>query len=401
MHLPSQRQVYTTQPSTGLYPLSPEILISVGNNHTGANDKTHELLIDGMPLESTYEVTQDDNSFNGWKLLSTAQKILQDFRVKICQRMRAQGQEAVKVVARREKDDSIKIFFRGLMRCGSVWLCPFCMINDAKAKRAALVESLARIARSGTALHMLTLTCQHSRTDSLLDVFKKLFLARRTMRNRSGWKSIMKPIEGEVIIRTTEITHGENGWHVHTHELLATLEPLTESQIEAIYQEWLKASLAAGLQAPSRKAFDCRQSDAGHAAKYVTKYGAAEEVTDAGLKHSRGNLTYIDLLKMAENGNRYAESLIREYATATKGRQKMEFGRGWREPLGCDDPPESDDTEERTASDSDVIVLDYFDDRVWRKILEREARYRVLKAYRRGGVTAGRAEVDRIWFEDG
>jgi hypothetical protein len=185
---------------------------------------------------------------------------------------------------------------------------------------------------------------------------------------------------------------------VHTHELLISERELTEGEIDAIFGEWRSASLAAGLKAPSRLAFDLRQVNAEHGSSYLTKYAIANEIADAGIKHSRGGYTYLDLLKLAGTGSKLAISLIREYAAATKGRQRMEFGRFWREILGCDEKPATEDGEEHKENDRDVIVMDAIGNEVWMRVLAAGARWQVLAAYRSGGTSGGRRLLDAIWL---
>jgi hypothetical protein len=347
-------------------------------------------------LESTYGVAQDEKSFNGWRLLETAQRWLSNYRVKICQRSIRRSQDVVKIVSKTNDAGTKNVYYKNLMRCESVWLCPFCMAEDARARHKILAERLEFITKASSRLYMLTLTCQHSRLDSLKSIFTKFFKARRTSRNRSTWKKIMQPIDGEMIVRSTEITHGENGWHVHTHEILATSEELTEQQIENIFLECRSASLDAGLKAPSRAAFDLHIVDASHGSSYVTKWGIEQEVIDPGVKHSRGNMTYIDLLKWTESGNIQARDLIREYAAATKGRQKMEFGRGWKELLGMENDVKSDEQEQEVSGVQGEIVLDSIDRYVWYQVVNAGQRHKVLVAYAQGGQRGGRALLTQI-----
>jgi hypothetical protein len=271
------------------------------------------------------------------------------------------------------------------------------MIAEAMKRRAALTESLARLQKCGFTLSLLTLTCQHYRTDSLKEVFAKLFAARRTMRNRTGWKKLLAASESEILVRTTEITHAENGWHVHTHEIIVSTRPISPDESESIFDEWSKASVTAGLKAPSRKAYDLHTCDGAHGAEYLTKYDVSKEMTDATIKHSQGGYTYCDLLKLAQTGSKHAISLVEEYAAGTKGRQKMEFSKGWQDLLAPEYPEPEREENENAATDADVIILDSFDDQTWAKILEHCARYRILLAYKSGGQRGGRDALDALW----
>ena len=66
---------------------------------------------------------------------------------------------------------------------------------------------------------MITFTFPHVKTQALDDILTRFKDALDEMRANGSWRRYFKSIDFEGLITSTEITHGFNGWHPHTHEL--------------------------------------------------------------------------------------------------------------------------------------------------------------------------------------
>lgn len=234
---------------------------------------------------------QSETAKSGWKVHATYK----------CHHVRRSKGVGVHREAR-----SGSAFYGGLATCGSVWACPVCAAKVQQKRRAELVQLIdyaysnvlcapvlysalsyttigpryvrlrcwGVMPRPGSPSYskvkewaigprrpncptMLTFTFPHGRFDSLAWLRDCMSDAFARLRSGSAWEAIKERVGYEGLVRSTELTHGQHGWHLHTHEIWL-LGLLSEQQKAEFLRDlrlaWLAACMSAGLIGPSTKA---------------------------------------------------------------------------------------------------------------------------------------------------
>ncbi len=272
-----------------------------------------------------------------------------------------------------------KVFFNGLAVCGSVWTCPVCAAKITERRRVDMTSLLQAATDAGMKVSLLTLTAPHQHFDKLEDLLEKFGKARELLRGRKIWKRFVKIYDIVGSVRCLEVTHGANGWHVHTHELLfqrstlpvptgltQLLDPDTSDSRRktkrppTLAHAWQDACLSVDLKAPSLTA-GVDLSDGTYAAAYVSKWGLAHEVTKSHVKQGRqGGKTPFDLLRSVFEGGSSAASdgaRFQEFATAFRGKQQIHTSQGLRALLKVS---VEEKTDEELAEESELSPDDFF-----------------------------------------
>lgn len=240
------------------------------------------------------------------------------------------------------KLDGYRISLAGLVRCGSVWSC-ICCAPRINVQRAELLHQIMTAHRgAGGMVYMLTLTFPHAEAWTLTRCRSIKSDAWRLLQQHREWRTLLKRIGYTGSVRATETTHGENGWHVHLHILLALSRFLGDADGENELAEvsaqirdlWRECLRACGV--PSAKldteAFDKRgvllevQRDA----SYIAKMGLADELTRSDAKGGRdGNRTPFEIMAdYAEYQQADDYTTLRQYHRQIKGARQLEWSRG-------------------------------------------------------------------------
>jgi hypothetical protein len=201
--------------------------------------------------------------------------------------------------------------------------------------------ALAEAEKMGLKEYLLTLTLRHHKGESLSDLLEGLSHARFLMRNRKPWKAWVLKIGMVGSVRSLEVTHGinasvNNGWHVHTHEILfcrSDGEPLFAGDVLPM---WQSACKTAGLQIPDGHGVDIKSTDDA-VGDYVSKWGFDHELTKSMIKKGRkdGHLTPWDFLRnFQETGDEVYADLFREYVSCFYKRHQLEWSKGLRDLFG-------------------------------------------------------------------
>ncbi len=112
-----------------------------------------------------------------------------------------------------------RVHMKGINRCGSVWTCAECA-QIIEAHRGEEVKLLIERAREqGFRLFMITYTFPHTIHDSCKDSMNGLSDALRKCRQRRKYRNAQEMLGFVGLVRSTEVTHGSNGWHTHVHEI--------------------------------------------------------------------------------------------------------------------------------------------------------------------------------------
>lgn len=286
-----------------------------------------------------------------FELQRTAQSILfrrgYDKQHRTCWCCRTVNGESV-IVKRRADGTGARL--AGVGTCGSVWSCPVCAAKITEARRAELMQGMARAKALGYRPFLMTLTTPHGRSQALVDLLPAFQDALTKFKNSKTYKGIMAKAQRLGSIRSLEVTWGEeNGWHPHTHDLVyveGDLQSMLDLRLKADDPEstlrwgWFKALKKAGLATDSQQqdvfehGLDIR--DGTYAAEYVAKFGREATSEGWGLSgeltksHSklgkRGQrFTPFQLLQWAKTGDKQAAALFREFSEAFTGKRMLSY----------------------------------------------------------------------------
>ena len=277
--------------------------------------------------------------------------------------------------------------YTGLMVCGSIWVCPICAAKISEGRRVDLREGIARWRKQGGQVLHLVQTVPHYSFQPLREVLEGFMKARGLQRNRKTWKRIAGGIGLVGIVRGLETTWGQNGWHVHSHELLyVKSNPDDIQDLETLQSRvlptWESACDSAGLGRPNERGVVIQ--DGSYADRYAAKWGLESEVTKGHIKAGRdGNFSPWDLLRAIGKGIKEFQPLFQEYAKAFKGRHQLEWSKGLRDLLMMGKEESDGDLAGKVEEDSELLGL--IRPETWNLVLSREKRGELLEvAYREG-----------------
>lgn len=328
-----------------------------------------------------------------YDLLDTAQELLPGERVQICHRHKIPDTDHVQVF---HNPVTGKARYGALMKCKSIWSCPFCAAKITEERRVELRNGLSTCTNR---MVLITYTLRHSIDDPLYVLLKGLKKAFGKMRSGRKWQNI-KALYGVIGgILSTEVTYGEHGWHVHRHELLLLPDDISDdelSNLESLLKSmWLNALQKCDLSATWDHGLDMN-TDPALNREYVAKFGrdpildewtVAHELTKAPIKkaHGKGKTPW-QLLDLASKGDIDAAILFREYALTFKGSKQLHYSDGLREYLKMN--PEIDDQDlDLDETEIDEILLYEINPEIWREICRLRLRGAVLDVAQLGNAS--------------
>lgn len=293
--------------------------------------------------------------FNGrWASKYAAAKLLRSINEKDGQRVSHCGYVSRQLSVELQQNGATKhARIDGVKTCGSVWWCPVCSPRIAARRRDELNALLAGARAEGLAVVMLTLTARHSRRTDLPAFLEGLKKAKQALRRRRDWAAL--PFVGSVT--ATEVTHGDNGWHPHFHEiiLLDCPQDQAEKMIETLRSGW-QVSLARQGLTGNEAAFHVQNATA--AGNYIGKFGAAEELTLGTVKQGRGgSRSPWQILDDARDGDAQSAGLWSQYAAAFKGRRQLVWSNGLKARFSIDETTDEEAAAEVADAAEDIITL--------------------------------------------
>lgn len=305
--------------------------------------------------------------------------------------------------------------YGGLQHCGSVWACPVCAGRILVHRALEIGAVLGRAIEQGHPVGFVTLTMRHHRAQPLRVLWGAAQKAWQRAISGKGWVEVGDLLDGWV--RVWEVTHGQNGWHVHVHCVVVLARDSTRDDLERIgsgmFQRWSRGLTAAGLEAPKLVGQDWHLVEGNRAAEAVGDYLAkmADSVEDRGtalgleLTHSQPGRTAVALRtrphwgvldEFVTTGDVDALALWHEWERHSKGKRQVGWSKGLRERFA----PE---VEERT--DAEVVAEELGtaeDDLVrwtrlqWREFVRRPALLvELLDLAELGGASAVRQALDQ------
>ena len=305
-----------------------------------------------------------------------------------------------------------KTFYSGLCTCGGVWVCPVCAAK-IQSRRTIEIQDLFQWAYRGERkqIAMLTLTYPHGIDNKLAESLEKHAEALRIFRafNGTDYTKFRKSIGYEGLVRGLEITHGQNGWHPHTHELWVLdhwkQDIEREKEIkEYLLKRWEHACKKVGLLTDEKVdafrkhavhiIFQAKDSD------YITKqngdndktWGADKEVATANSKIGKSNgKAPFQILLESEESKKY-RSLFIEYALAMKGKAQLFWTPGLKGIVGVEEKTDEELADEMTDK-ADLLAL--LQREHWTCVVKNKSRAQILDIAENTGIDGLIA-----WFAD-
>jgi hypothetical protein len=174
-----------------------------------------------------------------------------------------------------------KAGFAGLQSCGSPWACPVCSGKIAPVRAADIQAAIDAWHAMGKRVVFNTFTMRHKSSQTLKDLWDGLSYAFGLVTSGSSWERDSDLYGGQAIertktrqlnkvkyqevlpgnrinfIRAVEVTHGDNGWHVHIHALMFCNDKMTQGDATklglSMFGRWKRALVNKGFAAPTRE----------------------------------------------------------------------------------------------------------------------------------------------------
>jgi hypothetical protein len=289
-------------------------------------------------------------------------------------------------------------YYKNLMRCGSIWVCPLCASAITEKRLDELTRILTAfeeipILMGGEVEYVLkaprwhlglaTFTIGHKRGDPLENVLRTLEKAYKRM---WGGRWAMAWRERRVIvgtIRAIEITYGDNGWHPHIHTLMVrrsanTPRDVIDMELDLQFRWNDCVSLAGGVVDPIH-GVDYRAATES-AVAYISKLGvnvlgdtarwsAISEIVKYPVKRGRkGSMTTWDMLGQYAAGDVKAGELWIEAMKNLRGRRHVVPSAGLLETLHAYQNMQCDDDLSRETETAGDVLLASLTVADWRTI---------------------------------
>lgn len=319
--------------------------------------------------------------------------------------------------------------YSGLQACGSVWCCPACASRIASQRQGELATVVERAHMDGYTIGLFTLTVRHHKGHSLEGLWGHALGA--------GWKAITQgkqfykkfsAMSGLGYVKSTEITHGSNGWHPHLHVVIVA--QCSEQEMrdfgEWAGERWIKGLQGAGYSATATHGYDMQvvtPSDdiqGGAIGSYLAKQGSvslpssvpapikglAAEATQGMNKVGRmkNRTPFAIAHDLIQNGEEKDSLLWEEYVAASKGKRQLTWSRNGlhtvnlREFFCIEEKSDDDIVSESLGSEADdVLVIGAHD---WKKVrLEAHELLNVAESHGADAAKAWLTVRGVTWYE--
>lgn len=269
-----------------------------------------------------------------------------------------------------------KAGYSGLVTCGSVWSCPVCS-RKIGARRAVDVGGVvAQAISEGYTVVFVTKTLRHHAGQSLSMLWDSVSTCWHSVVN-TRWYRFMKIDTGLIgFIRSAEVTHGENGWHPHTHVVLILRGDISDVEladfVAGIDKRWAAKAVSLGLLSPLAAGQHYRRVGAGDIAEissYMSKThkDAPLDAGRIGLEltftqsktaraiHSTRSMW--EVLEGALRGEVTDVALWQIWERVSKGRRALSWSKGLRERFQLDvEQTDEEIADEEIGTVEDTLV---------------------------------------------
>jgi hypothetical protein len=230
------------------------------------------------------------------------------------------------------KGEKGNVYLTNLQKCGSVWLCPVCLIKLNKHKLEWLKLTLDHHSQKNRKMSFNTLTIQHKRYSRLDDTMAKLQSVYKSVTENHRLKAIKKKHKIEYIY-TFEINYGVNGWHPHFHFVVVSkADKSSVKEYNELFKSLYKKEIEKrGLLYNEGVTIKIKGiSSDKDIADYMTKMNAVYEITSNQNKKSfKKGKNYLELISdYIDNGVDHTKILL-EYSDATHRKRQHQTSRGF------------------------------------------------------------------------
>lgn len=284
-----------------------------------------------------------------------------------------------------------KAFFEGLQTCGNVWTCPVCAAKVQERRRLEIAQGMEYFySVGGRQSVMVTFTFPHKKLMKLKDLLTKQAEAFKFFRKGKQWDKFKDKCSFEGLIRSLEVTYGQNGWHPHTHELWFVEDSIDQQEfLEFIKKRWLACCVRSGLVDPTDtkqvKAFDdyavdikfnCKASDylakTDHKDNLKSYWGADREIAKASSKTSKKEGKGMHPFQLAIDNKK---DLFIEYVEAIRGKAQLFWSRGLKNKVGIVEKTDEELAEEKNDN---AEIVEMITKPEWFIIRAKEKRAQIL-----------------------
>lgn len=299
-------------------------------------------------------------------------------------------------------------FYSGLVTCGSPWACPPCAAKIQERRRLEVSDAMDKAYAEGLQPVMVTLTFPHCAFQSLDELLSKQASALAQLRAGKAWQGFKQRSGFIGMIRSLELTHGQNGWHPHTHELWFVSAGAKASDMHAeILSRWERKCIKAGLlneddeaqvKAFRRHAVDvkgwCSNSDYLAKMDDPSHWGADREIAKASTKQGKSKGMHpFGLLADYAEGNKASGALFLDYVEAMRNKAQLYWSTGLKKYFKVDEKTDEALAQEQKEEADRVGRLDSDE---WKTVREAKAQAQVLDAAEIGGWPAVVKLVERL-----
>lgn len=386
-----------TEKASSTYLYAPTSAVCSGSDSPKAKANAENRERRKALLGTTEASTQNDSAAFSralWNLQRVMWSVTKDKTLAGCHRWRAPNSGLVSL-----DWSPLQTKFGGLQNSNSVWGSPVASARIGRLRADEVGRALGNwVDDDENDVAFLTLTLRHNRTQPLKSVWDCIARCWNSLTRSASWRGTAK-YAGDVDkygiehwIKSTEVTYGENGWHVHLHVLLLLNKSLTSKdrkKLESrIYKRWSAAAERRGFVAPSRERgvkldLAVEKKDVEALGAYLTKGqlngidGLAHELTSGQVvKTARnGNMSPFQLLAVIDDKRKGQEDYSRELAAwlewekGSKGRRQLNWSRGAKDALGVHDLDDAELLEnEDELIDSTAHTVAVFTPNDWREI---------------------------------
>jgi len=340
----------------------------------------------GNTTDFAYNSRETENArLTKWQAQRIGQKMLPGFRIQNC--MSQQVNKKTEVHCNHEG----QAFYKGLMTCGSAWVCPVCGSKIAAQRREEIREAVSRAKEKGFYIYSATFTLQHTKADKLDKLVKDLGKARAGALN-GRWRAEFREKFGYVgYIYVLEVRGaGAHGWHPHRHELLIMRNKTNAEEIEQFFAErYGKLLEKKGYYTNRHTVVVTEVNDPDK--DYLTKSAIELEITGGQWKRGESLGPFQMLAAYSETGDLDYSDLFREYAVATAGKSWVRFSPGLRDELGMGEG----------LSDEEVAAQEEAEEETLKAVLNEDEWAIVVKYELRGELlVAAKLDVISQWLID-
>ncbi|MNJ33279.1 Replication protein [compost metagenome] len=237
---------------------------------------------------------------------------------------------------------------------------------------------------------MVTLTFPHYVWQQLTELLGQQKTALKYLREGSPWTRFKKATGYQGLIRSLELTYGQNGWHPHTHELwFVDAGTDADTMKKTVLERWKTSCARAGLldldNVDQVAAFEAHAVDVKGwctASDYLAKqddsrhWGVDAEIAKASTKAGRAKGKHpFALLSLFQDGDRKAGHRFLDYAAAMKGKRQLFWSAGLKAKVGVIEQSDEEVAEEQR---DDADLLGHLEIEEWKLIRQAGLRAKVL-----------------------